>query len=95
MCVETQSIDGGACAIEQRPSASKEAAIDRWNMRDGVPSAKVSCALHAAAELSMAVDKLADALRDIAKQDPVEMALDPQWAARVASITLTECGYEA
>ena len=64
-------------------------------MRDGVPSAKVSCALHAAAELSMAVDKLADALRDIAKQDPVEMALDPQWAARVASITLTECGYEA
>ena len=52
-------------------------------------------ARHAAAELSLAADKLADALRDIAKQDPVEMALDPQWAARVARITLTECGYEA
>ncbi len=26
---------GGTCAIEQRPSASKGAAIDRWNMREG------------------------------------------------------------
>lgn len=24
---------GGTCAIEQRPSASKDAAIDRWNLR--------------------------------------------------------------
>lgn len=24
---------GGTCAIEQRPSASKEAAIERWNRR--------------------------------------------------------------
>jgi hypothetical protein len=24
---------GGSCAIQQRPSASKEAAIARWNMR--------------------------------------------------------------
>lgn len=24
---------GGTCAIEQRPSASPEAAADRWNMR--------------------------------------------------------------
>lgn len=31
---------GGTCAIEQRPSASKEAAIDRWNMRNGVPNAE-------------------------------------------------------
>lgn len=52
-------------------------------------------ARHAAAELSLAADKLADALRDITNQDPVKMALDPQWAARVARITLTECGYEA
>lgn len=27
---------GGSCAMEQRPSASKEAAIARWNMRNGV-----------------------------------------------------------
>ena len=27
---------GGTCAIEQIPSASKNAAIDRWNMRNGV-----------------------------------------------------------
>jgi hypothetical protein len=26
---------GGTCAIMQRPSASPEAAISRWNMRDG------------------------------------------------------------
>jgi len=26
---------GGTCCIEQRPSASKEAAIDRWSMRNG------------------------------------------------------------
>jgi hypothetical protein len=26
---------GGTCAIQQVPSASKEAAIDRWNMRNG------------------------------------------------------------
>lgn len=30
---------GGSCAIQQRPSASKEAAIDRWNMR--TPAAPV------------------------------------------------------
>ena len=29
---------GGSCAMEQVPSASKEAAIDRWNMRNGVRS---------------------------------------------------------
>ena len=46
-------------------------------------------------KLSLIADKLADALRDISKHDPVEMALDPQWAARIARITLTECGYEA
>ena len=52
-------------------------------------------ARHAAADMALPADKLAEALRDIARQDPVEMALDPQWAARVARITLTECGYEA
>jgi len=26
---------GGTCAIEQRPSGSKETAINRWNMRNG------------------------------------------------------------
>ena len=26
---------GGTCCMEQVPSASQEAAIDRWNMRDG------------------------------------------------------------
>ncbi|TCG09307.1 hypothetical protein BZM27_05765 [Paraburkholderia steynii] len=32
---------------------------------------------------------LREALEDIAKQDPVEMALDPGWAGRVARIALT------
>lgn len=27
---------GGTCCMEQVPSASKEAAISRWNMRDGI-----------------------------------------------------------
>lgn len=27
---------GGTCCMDQVPSASKEAAIARWNMRDGV-----------------------------------------------------------
>jgi hypothetical protein len=49
----------------------------------------------ACAETLFNSDKLADALLDIAKKDPVEMALDSQWAVRVARITLTECGYEA
>lgn len=52
-------------------------------------------ARHAAAELAISADKLADAMRDIAKKDPVEMALDPQWAQRIAKIVLTECGYDA
>lgn len=46
-------------------------------------------ARHAAAELALGANTLADALRQIAKQDPVELALDPQWAQRVARITLT------
>ena len=29
---------GGTCCMEQVPSSSKEAAIDRWNMRNGVRS---------------------------------------------------------
>lgn len=29
---------GGTCAIQQFPSATKEAAISRWNMRDGKPN---------------------------------------------------------
>ncbi len=28
---------GFSCSIEQRPSASKESAVSRWNMRDGQP----------------------------------------------------------
>lgn len=27
---------GGSCGMEQVPSASEEAAISRWNMRDGI-----------------------------------------------------------
>lgn len=30
---------GGSCCMEQVPSASKEAAADRWNMRNGVKEA--------------------------------------------------------
>lgn len=33
VCRNTSNL-GGTCAIEQRPSASKEAAIERWNRRD-------------------------------------------------------------
>jgi hypothetical protein len=29
---------GGTCCMEQVPSASKEAAVARWNMRGGVTS---------------------------------------------------------
>lgn len=39
-------------------------------------------------------DGLVSALRDIAKQDPVELALDPQWAQRIARISLTVAGYD-
>ena len=34
VCRNTINV-GGTCAIQQRPSASEEAAISRWNMRDG------------------------------------------------------------
>lgn len=36
---------GGTCAIEQRPSASREAAIDRWNMRRPAPEAATDSAV--------------------------------------------------
>ena len=35
VCRNTKNV-GGSCCMEQVPSASKEAAIDRWNMRNGV-----------------------------------------------------------
>jgi hypothetical protein len=28
--------EGGSCCMEQVPSASQEAAVNRWNMRNGV-----------------------------------------------------------
>jgi len=34
VCRNTMNL-GGTCAIQQRPSASREAAIQRWNMRSG------------------------------------------------------------
>jgi hypothetical protein len=34
VCRNTINI-GGSCCMEQRGSASKESAIDRWNMRNG------------------------------------------------------------
>jgi hypothetical protein len=37
VCRNTANI-GGTCCMEQVPSASKEAAIGRWNMRNGVRS---------------------------------------------------------
>ncbi len=52
-------------------------------------------ARHAAAELALVANTLADALRQIAKRDPVELALDPQWSQRVARITLTEAVRDA
>jgi Restriction alleviation protein Lar len=35
VCRNTENL-GGSCCMEQRPSASIKAAVDRWNMRDGV-----------------------------------------------------------
>ncbi len=35
VCRNTANL-GGTCCMEQVPSASKEAAISRWNMRNGV-----------------------------------------------------------
>lgn len=35
VCRNTKNL-GGTCCMEQVPSASKEAAIARWNMRNGV-----------------------------------------------------------
>lgn len=52
-------------------------------------------ARHAAAEIALSADKLADTLRSIANRDTVETFLDPQWPSRVTRIALTECGYEA
>ena len=51
-------------------------------------------ARHAAAELSLVADKMVEALRGIAGKDPAELARDPLWAARVARIALTECGFD-
>jgi hypothetical protein len=35
VCRNTSNL-GGSCCMEQMPSASKEAAIGRWNMRNGI-----------------------------------------------------------
>jgi hypothetical protein len=35
VCRNTTNV-GGSCCMQQVPSASKKAAIDRWNMRNGV-----------------------------------------------------------
>lgn len=35
VCRNTSNV-GGSCCMEQRPSASIEAAVGRWNMRNGV-----------------------------------------------------------
>ncbi|UXN73408.1 Lar family restriction alleviation protein [Devosia sp. A8/3-2] len=37
VCRNTENL-GGTCAIQQRPSRTKEAAIDRWNTRADVSS---------------------------------------------------------
>lgn len=39
VCRNTTNL-GGSCCMEQVPSASKEAAIARWNMRNGVSSSE-------------------------------------------------------
>ncbi len=35
VCRNTTNL-GGTCCMEQIPSASKEAAVSRWNMRNGI-----------------------------------------------------------
>lgn len=39
VCRNTENV-GGSCAIQQRPSASKEAAINRWNTRAALAAAQ-------------------------------------------------------
>lgn len=34
---------GGSCAMEQVPSRTQEAAVDRWNMRNGVLAPENAC----------------------------------------------------
>lgn len=46
------------------------------------------------AKIISAAPDLIDALREISKQDPVELALDPEWAQRIARITLTAAGLD-
>ncbi len=41
VCRNTTNL-GGSCCMQQVPSASKEAAISRWNMRNGVASTGAS-----------------------------------------------------
>jgi hypothetical protein len=41
VCRNTINV-GGSCAVQIAPSASKEAAISRWNMRDGKASKLIS-----------------------------------------------------
>lgn len=51
-------------------------------------------ARHAAAELALSADKLIETLQEIARQDPIEAALNPQWAAMIARHRLDEYWYE-
>lgn len=49
-------------------------------------------ARHAAAELSLAVAPLIDALHEIAAKDPAALANDPLWAQQLARIALADAG---
>ena len=49
VCRNTKNV-GGTCCIEQVPSASKEAAIGRWNMRAGDRQEQLESKLKEAAE---------------------------------------------
>ena len=45
-------------------------------------------ALHA--DAADEIERLREALREISQQDPIELALDPQWSQRIARAALGE-----
>jgi hypothetical protein len=53
---------GGTCAIQQRPSASREAAVERWNMR--AESADLLARLTAAEREVLMLEQICSAYAD-------------------------------
>lgn len=65
---------GGSCAIQQIPSASKEAAVERWNRRSGYRNAVLEEAANVCDEWSRTeiLEECCDRAQDIALRDVAE-----------------------